>query len=137
MFIRNPMTYRHMTSINKLNQAIRNTKQTYYHNLFTKSNINKTWSYINAILKGGKTKHIPSQILMNDKLINNSKNLCECFNSCFTNLGINISKGIPCSRDPLLFFLYSHSLFFTLTNQFEFEKIINSCKITMIYIKKL
>ena len=73
MFIRKPTSVNkqnYITFRNKLNQTIRNAKQTYYSNLFTKSNIKKTWSYINSILKGEKNKHIPSQILINDKLIN-------------------------------------------------------------------
>ena len=122
MFIRKPTSVNkqnYITFRNKLNQTVRNTKQTYYSNLFTKSNIKKTWSYINSILKGRKNKHIPSQILINDKLITNSKNICDCFNSYFTNLGTNLSKGILSSTSPLnhVSFLH-HSLFFTPTNQF-------------------
>ena len=133
-FIRKPTSVNkknHRTFINKLSQTIRNAKHTYYSNLLTKSNIKKTWSYINSILKGDKNKHIPSQILINDKLINNSKNICDCLNSYFTNLGTNIFKGIPSSTNPLNYvnFLH-HSLLFTPTNQFEIEKIINNLKIT-------
>ena len=131
-FIRKPTSVnkqKYVTFRNKLSQTIRNAKQTNYSNLFTKSNIKKTCSYINSILKGDKNKHIPSQILINDKLITNSKNICDCFNSYFTNLGTNLSKGIPSSTNPLNYvnFLH-HSLFFTPTNQTE--KIINNLKIT-------
>ena len=100
MFIRNPTSVNkqnYITFRNNLNQTMTNAKQTYYSNLFTKSNIKKTWSYINSIITDDKTKHIHSQILINDKLITNSKNICECLNSYFTNL----SKGIPSSTDPL------------------------------------
>ena len=103
-FIRKPTSVskqNYITIWNKLSQTIRNAKQTYYSNLFTKSNIKKTWSCINSILKGDKNKHIPSQILINDKLITNSKNICDCFNSYLTNLGTNLSKGIPSSTNPL------------------------------------
>ena len=133
-FIRKPTSVNkqnYITFINKLSPTIRNAKQTYYSNLLTKSNIKKTWSCINSILKGNKNKHIPSQILINDKLITNSKNICDCFNSYFTNLGTNLSKGITSSTNPLnpVIFLH-HSLFFTPSNQFEIEKIINNIKIT-------
>ena len=103
-FIRKPTSVNKRNYIafrNKLSQTIRNAKQTYYLNLFTKSNIKKTWSCINSILKGDKNKHIPSQILINDKLITNSKNICDCLNSYFANLVTNLSKGIPCSTNPL------------------------------------
>ena len=104
MFIRSPTSVNkenYVTFINKLNQTIRNAKQSNYSNLFTKSNIKKTWTCINSIIRGDKNKHYHSQILINDKLITNSKNICECFNSCFTNLGSNLSNGIPSSTDPL------------------------------------
>ena len=134
MFIRKPTSVNKQNYIifrNKLHQTIRNAKQTYYFNIFTKSNIKKTWSYINSILKGYKNKHFPSQILINDKLITNSKDICDCFNSYFTNLGTNLTKGIPSSTNPLnnVNFLH-HSVFFTPTNHFEIEKIINNLKIT-------
>ena len=125
MFIRNPTSVNkqsYITSRNRLNQTIRNAKQT-YSNLFTKSNIKKTWSYINSIIKGDKTKHIPSQIHINNKLIINSKNICECLDSYFTNLGTNLCNGIPSSTDPLDYVKTNYySPFFTATNQFEIEK---------------
>ena len=83
-FIRKPTSVNkqyHMTFKNKLSQANRNAKQTYYSNLFTKFNIKKTLSYINSILEVDKTKHIPSQFLINGKLITNSKDICDCFDS--------------------------------------------------------
>ena len=58
MFIRKPTSVNkrnHITFRNKLSQTIRHAKQTNYSNLFTKSNITKTWSYINSIIKGYKT----------------------------------------------------------------------------------
>ena len=104
IFIRKPTSVskkNYITFSNKLSQTIRNAKQTYYSNHFTKSNIKKTWSYINSIINGDKTKHIPSQILINYKLVTNSKSICESINSYFTNLGTNLSNGIPSSTDPL------------------------------------
>ena len=104
MFIRNPSSankQNYITFRNELSQSIRNAKQTYYSNLLNKSNIKKTWSYINSIIKGDKTKHVPSQIITNDKLITNSIDICECFNSYLTNIGTDLSNGIPSSTDPL------------------------------------
>ena len=135
-FIRKPTSVNkqnYITFRNKLSQTIRNAKQTYYSNLFTKSNNKKTWSCINSILTDDKTKHIPSQILMNYKLITNSKNLCDCLNSYFANLGTNLSKGIPSSASPLNYVIFlHHSLFFTPTNQLEIEKINSNLKITSL-----
>ena len=116
-FIRKPTSVNkqnYITFRNKLSQTIRNAKQTYYFDLFTKSNIKKTWSYINTILKGDKTKHTPSNILMNDKLITNSKDICDCFISSFTNLGTNRSKGIPRTTNPLNYVYFRHHSLFLL-----------------------
>ena len=121
MFIRKPTSVNkqnYITFRNKVNQTIRNAKQTYYSNLFTKSNIKKTWSCINSILKGDKNKHIPSQVHINEKLITNSKNICDCFYSYFTNLGTNLSKVTPSTTNPLNYVNFYIILFsfFQLTN---------------------
>ena len=145
MFFRNPTSvnkHNYITFRNKLSKTNGNAVKNYYSNLFTRSNIKKTWYYINSIIKGDKIKHVCSQILINDKLITNSKNICECLNSCFTNLGTNPSKGIPSSTDALNYVRnFYYSPFFTPTNQFEIEKIINNLKkqaqATMICIQEL
>ena len=67
MFIRKPTSVNkqnYITFRNKLHQTIRNAKQTYYSNIFTKSNIKKTWSYINSILKGEKINTFPLKFLL-------------------------------------------------------------------------
>ena len=134
MYIRRPTSVNkqyYITFRNRLSQTVRNVRQAYYSNLFTKSNIKKIWSYISSILKVDKTKHIPSKILINYRLITNSQNIFLCFNSYFTSLGTNLSKGIPSSTNPFNYVkIVSYSLFFTPTNQFEIEKIINNLKIT-------
>ena len=84
MFIRNPTSVNKQNFVsfgNKLNQTIINAKQTHYCDLFTKSNIKKTWSYINSIIIGDKIKHFPSKIRIDDNLMTNSRNICKCFHS--------------------------------------------------------
>ena len=134
MFIRKPTSVNkknYITFRNKLSQTIRNAKQTYYSSHLTESNIMKTWSDKDSITKGDKTKRIPSQIVTNDKLITNSKDISEYINSYFTNLGTNLSNGIPITSDPLNYVkCFQYYLFFTSTNQFEIEKIINNLRIT-------
>ena len=134
MFIRKPTCVNkqnYITFRNKLSQSIRNAKQSYYSNLFTKSNIKKTWSCINSIIYGDKIKHIPSQILINYKLMTNYKTFVYALAAYFANPGTNLSKGIPSSTDPLNYVNFlNYSLFFSPTNQFEIEKIIYNFKIT-------
>ena len=33
--------------------------------------------------------------------MNNNKDICVCFNSYFTNIGVNLSKNTNNSKDPL------------------------------------
>ena len=64
--------------------------------------------------------------------MNNSKDICECLNSYFTNIGVNLSKNTNNSKDPLSYInsLNNPSFYFTPTNQFEILKTINNLKIT-------
>ena len=64
--------------------------------------------------------------------MNNNKDICECFNSYFTNIGVNLSKNTNNSKDPLSYInsLKNPSFYFTPTNQFEIIKTINNLKIT-------
>ena len=106
MFIRKPINniiykQNYITFRNRRSQTIRNARQTYYSNRITKSNINKTWSYINSIIKGNKFRDIPCKIHNNDRLITNSKSNCACFESYLTSLGTYLSNGTPSSADPL------------------------------------
>ena len=64
--------------------------------------------------------------------MNNNKDICECFNSYFTNIGVNLSKNTNNSNDSLCYInsLNNPSFYFTPTNQFEILKTINNLKIT-------
>ena len=81
-------------------------------------------------MKGDKTKHFPSQILNINNLTTNFLINCQCFNSFIANLGTNLSKSISSSTDKFNYVIFSIIPFFTSTNQFEIESIINNLKIT-------
>ena len=83
-------------------------------------------------MKGKCIKSFRSQIFTNGNKIDNSKDICECFDSYFTNIGVNLSRNTNNSKDPLSYInsLNNPSFYFTPTNQFEILKTNNNLKIT-------
>ena len=53
---------------------------------------------MNSIMKYNKINCLPSQLLVDDKNINNPESICEYFNSYFIDIGRNLLKGIKCSK---------------------------------------
>ena len=90
----------------------------------------KTWSCINSIIKGKSIKNFSSQIFANGNHINKNKDICECFNSYFANIGANLSRNTNNSKDPISYInsLNNPSHYFTPTNQFEILKSLKNIK---------
>ena len=58
----------------------------------------KEWSCINSIVDGKSIKSFSSQILTNGNHMNNNKDICECFNSHFTSIGVSLSRNTNNSK---------------------------------------
>ena len=86
---------------NRVNREIKKSKKNYYSQYFenNKNNIKKTWDGIRSIINIKKSKHAPiTQLKVNDKLINNQKEIAETLNNFFVNVGPSTEKTIP--RNP-------------------------------------
>ena len=79
---------------NSVNKDIRSSKKEYYQSYFEncKNDMKKTWKGITQ----KKTNLMnTSQIISNNKLIDNPKEVSNTFNNFFTNIGPNTEKAIP------------------------------------------
>ena len=66
-----------------------------------KNNSKKTWEGIRSIININKTKFkCISQLNVNDKVIDNPKEIAETLNDFFVNIGPNTEKNIP--RNPVI-----------------------------------
>ena len=114
---------------NILFEIIRIAKRKYYLNLFNRSNIKLTLSCICSIMKHNKINCLPSQLIVDNKYINNLETICEYFNSYFIDTGRNLTKYINCLKTiNICRFLPRYFSIFSPTNQYEAQKIITNLR---------
>ncbi len=71
-------------------------KKKYYTDMIIK-NKNKPrvmWKFIKQLLQG-KSKNAPHSIMIEDKLVTDNKQIAQCFNEFFTNIGHQLAEKIP------------------------------------------
>ena len=83
--------------INTLNNTIKQLKQTYYTDLFTrfKNDTAKIWKIVNQLSKKSlKNKNI-EHIVHNNKKITGTSDIAELFNNFFINIAIQLNQNLP------------------------------------------
>ena len=88
----------------RINRKNIQLKRNYFSNKIALQNgdIKCIWKAINLVLNGkSKTTNITS-LDIEGKQICNNKNIAESMNQFFYNIGINLSKSIPSTVNPLL-----------------------------------
>ena len=115
-------------------RSIRNAKQTYYLEEFTKykNDIRKTWDTLKCIINKTKSKpEFPMYFLDNGNKIIGDKNIADKFNDFFTQIGPRLASSIDISNKvPYHSFLKpcNASFHFEYTDASRIEKIINKLK---------
>ena len=95
---RSPCHEKYKQYRNLLNNFIKSSKKSYYHNFFEKSNsdIKNIWKGIRSLVSlkpfGGT---VPSKLLLVDIEVTDSKTIANAFNDFFSNIGPDISRLIP------------------------------------------
>uniref|UniRef100_A0A669C5X4 Reverse transcriptase domain-containing protein n=1 Tax=Oreochromis niloticus TaxID=8128 RepID=A0A669C5X4_ORENI len=88
---------------NRLVNIIRTSKKEYYHTLLeqNRSNTQETWRILNSIIKkGSKNKNYPDYFKKDkDIVLDKTKDIVNEFNDFFVNVGFNLAKEIPESRN--------------------------------------
>ena len=82
---------------NRANRELKKAKKNYYTKYFEENNnnIKKTWEGIRSIINIKSTKSTISQIKVNNKVIQNHKEIVETLNNFFVNVGPNTERNIP------------------------------------------
>ena len=113
-----------------LQKTIRLAKSKYYHSQFEnfKSDIKKTWGQINEILsKKKKTVDLPRYILNGNTTLTENKDIANCFNNFFCNIGPSLAGSIKSPTNKS----YSDYMKQNITSSFSFDTV------TPDYISKL
>jgi hypothetical protein len=108
-----------------IKQCIRQAKQIYYQNCFTKfkNDMKNTWSTINDIINKSKPKKdMPDYFNDNETKLTNHTDIAECFNKFFVNIGPKLADNIVPSTD----INYKKFLNNPTINTFQFKEIEKS-----------
>ena len=121
---------------NVLNRVIKSGKESYYRESFyqNKNDQEKLWKVINelAFIKK-KKKVIPSELISDDKIVQDPQSICEIMNNFFVNVGKTLADKIqPVTNKPSSFHnnlpRIKHSFFFSPASSDEIATIIRSLK---------
>ena len=105
-----------------LQKSKRIAKIMYYQKQFEryKSDMRKTWATINEIIsKKLKKTGFPKHFLDNDRIITDDKDIANCFNNFFTNIGPNLAQDIPSPPNKA----YTDFLKDKITHSFNFSTV--------------
>ena len=83
---------------NRVNRDLKKSKKSYYTSYFEehKINIKKTWQGIRAIVNtSNRSDQGISQLNVNGKLIDKPKEIANCVNNFFANVGPDLDKKVP------------------------------------------
>ena len=82
---------------NRVNGLIRKVKSNYYRNIFAnfKNNTSKLWKTINNITKPPQPKQNLSNIIHEDKILTDSKDISNAFNKFFTTIASKLDSKLP------------------------------------------
>ena len=120
---------------NILQKSIRAAKIMYYQRQFEryKSDIRKTWATINELLsKKLKKSNFPRHFLSGDSIITDDRDIANCFNNFFTDIGPKLANDITSpSNKAYTDFLrekIAHSFYFNTVTNDQVSKIVNKLK---------
>ena len=89
-----------------IKKNIENAKHIFHHNVFKscKTDMKKIWGIINETLNRNTNKNdLPTEFLVNDHCISNSKIIADSFNTYFMNIGSNLSSTLNLRDHSLSF----------------------------------
>ena len=119
---------------NVLNRVIKSAEESYYWDSFpqNKNDLEKLWKVSNE-LAFIKKKVIPSELISDDKIVQDPQSICEIMNNFFANVGKNLADKIqPVTNKPSSFLdnlpCVKHSFFFSTASPDEIATIIRSLK---------
>ena len=86
---------------NRINNEVKTTKASYYHNSFVQSegNARRTWKTINNLMSRRQNNQIVKEVKVNDISICDSNKISNAFNEHFSTIGPRLAREIPLTLD--------------------------------------
>ena len=114
---------------NKINNNVKTTKASYYHNSLIQSegNSRRTWKTINHLMSRRQNNQLVKEDKVNDISICNSNEISNTFNEHFSTIGPRLAREIPSTSDEVSTYLNNFPENF---NKFSFRPTTNSIVFT-------
>ena len=121
------------TCRNKLTAILRKSEKMYYSQKIdsVKDNLPKTWKILNTVTLRNMQKETIDEIICNNSIIKDPKQITDKFNHFFANVGVDLANKIsPVAGKFTKFLLASNSksVFFKTMDDSEIEQILHSLK---------
>lgn len=114
---------------NKINNNVKTTKASYYHNSLIQSegNSRRTWKTINHLMSRRQNNQLVKEVKVNDISICNSNEISNTFNEHFSTIGPRLAREIPSTSDEVSTYLNNFPENF---NKFSFRPTTSSIVFT-------
>jgi len=88
---------------NKINNKVKTTKASYYHNSLIPSegNSRRTWKTINHLMSRRQNNQLVKEVKIDDISICNSNEISNTFNEHFSSIGPRLAREIPSTLDEV------------------------------------
>ena len=119
----------------KLNGLLRKSEREHYATLFeeNKHNHKKSWSLLKEIINKKHELITQTKFIVNKVVTSDKKQISECFNKFYINVGSNLAKNIPQNQtDPMSYMKNSNTktIYLEPVTENEVSAIVNSLKIS-------
>ena len=86
---------------NRINNKVKTTKASYYHNSFIQSegNARRAWKTTNSLMSRRQSNQIVKDVKVNDISICNSNEISNAFNEHFSTISPRLAREIPLTSD--------------------------------------
>ena len=105
---RNPQDWGNYRNLwNRINNKVKTTKASYYHNTFIQSEGNacRTWKTIDNLMSRRQSNQIVKGVKVNDISICNSNEISNVFNEHFSTIRPRLARKIPLTSDEKSIYL--------------------------------
>ena len=118
-----------------MNGLLRKSEREHYATLFeeNKHNLKKSWSLLKEIINKKHERITQTKFIVDKAVTSDKKQISECFNKFYINVGSNLAKNIPQNQtDPMSYMKNSNTktIYLEPVTENEVSAIVNSLKIS-------
>ena len=115
----------------KLDGLLRKSERVHYATLFeeNKHNLKKSWSLLKEIINKKHERITQTKFIIKKVVASDQKQISECFNKFYINVGSNLAKNIPQNQtDPMSYMKNSNTktIYLELVTENDVSAIVNS-----------